>query len=85
MRCAVRVVMCGGAECGDGVERCRYLDRNAITGSVPSEMGELNSLEVLCVHTALNCPNCLGLCNLCERRFNHFVFGVGELGRVDLP
>ena len=44
--------MCGGAECGDGVERCRSLDRNALTGSVPSEMGELNELIILYVQTA---------------------------------
>jgi len=47
---------CGGAECGDGVERCRYLDRNELTGPLPAELANLNQLLFLYVHIeGLNC------------------------------
>ena len=35
---------------------CRDLFLNALSGSVPSELGNLNVLTLLYVHTALNRP-----------------------------
>ena len=35
---------------------CRDLFFNSLSGSVPSELGELTLLEFLYVHTALNRP-----------------------------
>jgi hypothetical protein len=37
------------AECGGGLGECRYLHYNSFTGPLPTELGNLDALETLCV------------------------------------
>jgi hypothetical protein len=44
--------MCGAEHGGGGVGERRLLSGNQLTGEIPSELGELNVLELLCVRPA---------------------------------